>query len=110
VPNSRALTPCPRVIGAFCGVLGVALGVGACADQTAPRPAPTGGVVAVVQPDAPRPGPMVIVCRDGKPGCVPTYAVACLSPAQREDAAAVWWLTSGGPDQAWCAARGNGTR
>jgi hypothetical protein len=110
VPNSRALTPWSQVMGASCGALVLALGVGACADQTAPSPAPTGGVVGVVQPDAPQPGPMVIVCRDGKPGCVPTYAVACLSPAQREDAAAIWWLSSGGPEQAWCAAHGNGTR
>ena len=95
-------------LGPLCGA--AALGVGACADQTAPSPAPTGGVVGVVQPDTPQPGPMVIICRDGKPGCVPTYAVACPSPAQREDAAAIWWLTRGDPERAWCAAHGNGTR
>jgi hypothetical protein len=98
------------MLGAVCGVLVGAVGLGACADQTAPTPAPTGGVVGVVQPDAPQPGAMVIICRDGKPGCVPTYAVACPEPAQRQGAAAIWWLTRSAPERAWCAGRTKGWR
>jgi hypothetical protein len=78
------------------------LALSGCTDQTAPRPVPTGTHAAS---DSLRIGPLVIVCKPEETRCVPTYAVACPSPADRAGAAAIWWLPSSARERAWCAAQ-----
>jgi hypothetical protein len=96
-----------RPSGVLATVIITCTSLGACADVTEPAPPPAPTLIDIRPPIVPLyPGVMVRICRPGKVGCVPTYAVPCRVESVGKNGPPVTRLPQLSPEaEAWCAAQ-----